>query len=68
MDCLACFELKAIFEVFLIIFGNHTFQISDMPTHLKLLGAHQNWSTFVYGLFRVHDKIFVRILAAVLAP
>ena len=28
-----------------------------MPTPLKIIGARQNWSTFVFGLFPVHGQI-----------
>ena len=41
-----------------------TFQISDMPTPLKRVGACQNWSTYVFGPFPVHCEILVELYVA----
>ena len=35
-----------------------------MPTPLKHVGTHQNWSTYVFGPFPVHCVIFVELYAA----
>ena len=35
-----------------------------MPTPLNRVGACQNWSTFVFGPFSVHCKIFVELYVA----
>ena len=41
-----------------------TFQISDMPTPLKHVGTHQNWSTYVFGPYSVHCKNLVDLYGA----
>ena len=35
-----------------------------MPTPLKGVGTHQNWSTYVFGPFPVHFKILVELYVA----
>ena len=53
MDCLACFDLKAIFEVFLSIFGKNT------KKKQKSQKFHEETKTIFFLFFHEISNIFV---------